>query len=259
MPPTRASLLEDEDEWDEFDTAPAGKKRPSYGGGVSAAKRPAPSAAPSWQDESASWEGIGSDAASWSGGALNPGDIADIKQWVGCTRVGKRIPGTRIVPVKCPFEGALADKAYSSGLLKDTDWFGKSDLLKVCKKQGTPIGFILDLSNTTKYFPGWSPGESGIEYHKKRIPGRTVPERAIMEQCCNMIDEFLQRNPDKHAAIHCTHGLNRTGFLIAYYLMTRADVKRCYKAVKRFETARGTQMDKEYLIEALMDLEDGAY
>eukprot|EP00435_Cladocopium_sp_Y103_P065941 s800_g28.t1 len=65
--------------------------------------------------------------------------------------------------------------------------------------------------------------------------------------------------PDLYVGLHCTHGLNRTGFVVAAYLMTRRDVGHWKDAVAVFEKARGGKMDKAYLFEALQQLEEGKY
>lgn len=189
---------------------------------------------------------------------ISVGDRADIKQWLGCIPVGWNVPGTPLVPVKTPFEGALADRAYAAGMVTDEQWFGKAELLGLCKEQQTPIGLVIDMVNTDKYYTGFSQTE-GIEYHKVRIAGRTVPERRVMEDIFARIDEFVVRRPKKFVAVHCTHGVNRTGFLVAAYLMMRGIVSTRKKAVSRFEKARGMKMDKEYLLEALDMLEAGQY
>uniref|UniRef100_A0A7S1RG26 Tyrosine specific protein phosphatases domain-containing protein n=1 Tax=Alexandrium catenella TaxID=2925 RepID=A0A7S1RG26_ALECA len=189
---------------------------------------------------------------------ISPQDLADIKQWQEASPVGSNVPGTHIVPCKTPFEGPLADKAYAAGLIADEDWFGKDDLVKTSIDQGTPIGLVVDLVNTTKYYTGFDKS-AGIEYKKVRIPGRSVPERSVMEEVFDMIDDFVARKPDKYVAVHCTHGINRTGFLVSAYLMTRAHLPKCGGAVAAFEKARGSKMDKQYLLEALMELEEGKY
>jgi len=142
-------------------------------------------------------------------------------------------------------------------LQTSTDWFGKDELIRAAKEQGTPLGMVLDLVNTTKYYTGFSDDE--IEYYKFAIPGRTVPKRDFIERIMDTIDDFVQRKPGEYVAVHCTHGVNRTGFLVSAYLMTRAHLPQCKKAVKCFEEARGCKMDKVYLIEALQQLEAGLY
>lgn len=199
-------------------------------------------------------------------GWISEPDRADIVQWVGCTPVGDCVPGTPIVPVKTPFEGRLADQAHKDGLITDDDWFSKDDLLKLAEEKGTPIGLVVDLVNTEKYYAGFEEEDSGIEYKKFRIPGRCVPPRKQMEEIFDFIDDFVERKPGDFVAVHCTHGLNRTGFLVALYLMTRGHIPQGLKAVKCFEKARGNtwdglpiKMDKMYLVEALKQLETQGY
>jgi len=192
------------------------------------------------------------------GSFISQQDRADIKYWVECTRVGKVIPGTQIIPCKTPFEGDLADKAYEAGLIADKDWFGKDDLLNLCWERGQSIGLVIDLVYTSKYYTGFDDNPD-IEYQKIKMPGHEVPPRTLVEKIFDIIDDFTARKPDEYIAVHCTHGLNRTGFVVAAYLMTRANIPKCRKAVAAFEKARGRKMDKIYLLEALLQLEEGMF
>lgn len=204
----------------------------------------------SWSD----WKWNG-----WQWGGLSGRDKSDLQEWLQCSNVGARVPGTHIVPCKTPLEGWMADCAYDSGLLQDDMWFGKEDLLQHCRDMGAPVGLVIDLVNTTKYYSGFDESEDGVEYKKVSIPGRMIPERQSVEEIFDFIDEFLSRRPEMFVAIHCTHGVNRTGFVVAAYLMTRGDQPEHGKAVKAFEKARGHKMNKDYLIQALKQLEEGQY
>lgn len=225
-----------------------------------------------WGDEN--WTGMawtasprngygGSSPSSRSGGTspgsrswINEQDTADIIQWQECTKVGTPLPGTSIIPVKTPFEGALQEKAMAAGLITEEDAFTKADLLEMCEENGYPVGAVIDLVNTTKYYKGFS-DEEGIEYHKVPIPGRTVPSIKDVKTIFGIIDEYVKRNPDYYVAIHCTHGVNRTGFFCAAYMLTRTPQGRkmsSQQAVAAFEKARGTPMDKVYLVDTLKDI-----
>eukprot|EP00439_Symbiodinium_sp_Y106_P011559 s1548_g1.t1 len=81
--------------------------------------------------------------------------------------------------------------------------------------------------------------------------------QALMANARPPQQQFMM--PDMFVAIHCTHGVNRTGFVVAAYLMTRGDQPEHGKAVKAFEKARGHKMNKDYLIQALKQLEEGQY
>ncbi|CAJ1366321.1 unnamed protein product [Effrenium voratum] len=215
---------------------------------------PAPQELTRWTSGS-SWR---SDGSQWEDRGISSGDRKDIEQWLECSRVGDNLPGTPLIPCKTPFEGSLARWAYNQGLLPEDQWFGKEDLLHICEEKGTPVGLVIDLVNTSKYYRGFSEFD-GVEYQKVSIPGRQVPDREVVEEIFDTIDDFTFRKPELYVAVHCTHGVNRTGFLLAAYLMTRCDVPGWRDAVEVFETARGSKIDKAYLLEALKRLEEGKY
>lgn len=194
-------------------------------------------------------------AESTMGVTISEQDRADIIQWQGCSKIGKPIPGTLLIPVKTPLEGPLETKAIQDGLIKAEDSFKRTDLVKLLRDEGIEPGLIIDLVNTDKYYKGFSAGE-GIEYRKIKIPGRSVPPPKDVKMVIDIIDEYLKRRPSKnhHVVVHCTHGLNRTGFFCTAYLLLRTTEGRgmsAQQAVEVFEKARGMTMDKQYLIDTL--------
>lgn len=221
-----------------------------------------------WQDTK-QWSGLndmwdapeesgGSSRASWGVRGISDGDKADIIQWQECSKVGSPLPGTCIVPVKTPFEGHLQRRAVEAGLISPEDAFTKADLLRICEEKGTPIGLVIDLVNTDKYYKGFSERDDGIEYRKVPIPGRQVPSIKDVKLVLGIIDEYMKRrSPDRYVAVHCTHGVNRTGFLTSAYMLVRTPEGRkmsSQEAVTAFEAARGVTMDKAYLVDALKDI-----
>eukprot|EP00439_Symbiodinium_sp_Y106_P022006 s3513_g2.t1 len=149
----RRSWNEREEE-DETNEPPAKKRR--------ASESPAPPPA-----ELSRWSSNGSTASttsnqSWSdwkwngwqwgeGRGLSGRDRSDLQEWLQCSNVGARVPGTHIVPCKTPLEGWMADCAYDSGLLQDDMWFGKEDLLQHCRDIGAPVGLVIDLAAPSEF------------------------------------------------------------------------------------------------------------
>jgi len=210
------------------------------------------------EDASASW---GSSNGRWSNSewipedALQTGDRADLLQWRTCSKIGTALPGTFVIPVKTPLEGWLEDLGRKEGVLTPEDSFNRLDLVELCKANGTPLGLVIDLVNTDKYYRGYFPGD-GVEYRKMRVPGRQAPTQKETTPILDAIDDYLERRPSKdlHVAIHCTHGVNRTGFFAAVYLLMRTRAGQTMTSAEArgaFEQARGERMDKDYLIETL--------
>jgi len=146
------------------------------------------------------------------------------------------------------------DAACREELLGNSERFGRRDLLQRCHEQGTPVGFVIDLVNTTKYYEGFL-NDDGVEYKKLWVAGHAVPPQWVLEDAFDIIDEFFAKEPSKYVAVHCTHGVNRTGFFIAMYLMQRGIVRYADEAMAAFQAARGERIDKLVLTRALHRLE----
>ena len=79
----------------------------------------------------------------------------------------------------------------------------------------------MDLTNSNKYYNGARDfAARGVEYLKIREPGHSeVPKRESVTRFCQAVSAFLRSNPQRYVAVHCTHGLNRTGFMIVSLLV----------------------------------------
>ncbi|NWR49447.1 DUS11 phosphatase, partial [Regulus satrapa] len=93
--------------------------------------------------------------------------------------------------------------------------FSPRDLLRKVKERKEELGLIIDLTCTTRYYgpeelPPW------LQYHKLLTAGQQVPSRSTTLRFCQLVTSFLEANShnDKLIGVHCTHGLNRTGYLV---------------------------------------------
>ena len=80
---------------------------------------------------------------------------------------------------------------------------------------------IVDLTFTTKYYNPKYFVDQDIEYQKVFVPGKQVPNSKCVEQFFKVVDKFLEENEEneKLIGVHCTHGLNRTGYMICRYMI----------------------------------------
>ena len=66
-----------------------------------------------------------------------------------------------------------------------------------------------------------------------------------------VVEQFLKEvDVEGLVAVHCAHGLNRTGYLICRYLIQKCGVEP-REAVARFNEARGFPMRREILLHHL--------
>lgn len=113
------------------------------------------------------------------------------------------------------------------------------------------LGLVIDLTNSSRYYDadGWQ--RQGIKYVKIPCRGRgqVPPPEAVTDLCWEMYT-YIQDCPHGMALIHCTHGFNRTGYMIASYLI-RMMSWRVPKALDLFSSLRPPGIYKHYYIRDL--------
>ena len=87
-----------------------------------------------------------------------------------------------------------------------------------------PVGLVVDLTNTTRWYDSKTLTEKDIKYVKINCKGRSeTPNEEQTRTFIQVCSNFIAQNPLLHVGVHCTHGFNRTGFLIAAYLVEKHD------------------------------------
>ena len=138
-------------------------------------------------------------------------------------------------------------------LLEQEQHFTPQDLCRMVQETlDKKVEFVIDFTNTSRYYDFTKLGES-VKYFKVECPGKQIPPRnvytkfhATMEKCLSDI------SPQGVIAVHCTHGVNRTGFVICNYLMNKYGY--CLdEAVKAFDEARGHDIERVEYIQALRE------
>ncbi|TXG72886.1 hypothetical protein EZV62_001465 [Acer yangbiense] len=96
--------------------------------------------------------------------------------------------------------------------------------------------------------------------HQLRVLGRkiqckgrdAVPDNVSVNNFIYEVTQFLsrQKHPRKYILVHCTHGHNRTGYMIVHYLMRTLPIS-VTQAIKMFADARPPGIYKPDYIDAL--------
>ncbi|TKY63429.1 mRNA-capping enzyme [Spatholobus suberectus] len=84
------------------------------------------------------------------------------------------------------------------------------------------LGLVIDLTNTSRYYPVADLKKECIKHVKIQCKGRdSVPDNLSVNQFVYEVTQFLsrQKHSKKYILVHCTHGHNRTGYMIIHYLM----------------------------------------
>ncbi|KAJ8380122.1 hypothetical protein SKAU_G00009000 [Synaphobranchus kaupii] len=167
-------------------------------------------------------------------------------RWMDYQALGKRIPGTRFIAFKVPLKQSLRR------CLPPSEAFGPFDLVHLLEEQKEELGLIIDLTFTTRYYNPTDLPDS-VPYLKIFTAGHHVPSDPNILSFKKAVYRFLQENEknDKLIGVHCTHGLNRTGYLVCRYLI---DVERMVpsEAVTLFNRSRGHPIERQSYLDDLL-------
>lgn len=169
-------------------------------------------------------------------------------RWLDYQAVGKRLQGTRFIAFKVPLKPALNNR------LPDSDVFGPWELLDTMTEENQELGLIIDLTFTTRYYKVQDIPKS-LLCVKIFTAGHEIPSDATILSFKRAVHSFLRDNADndKLIGVHCTHGLNRTGYLICRYLID-VDEMDPEEAIELFNASRGHAIERQNYLE---DLQSG--
>lgn len=158
--------------------------------------------------------------------------------WLDYCPIGQRIPGTRFIAFKVPLKPSLNCQ------VPESHSFGLWELLDVVKSQKQELGLIIDLTFTTRYYQVSDVPQS-CSYVKIFVEGHRIPSDVAILSFKRAVRRFLKENENNNSLIgvHCTHGLNRTGYLICRYLID-VDGLHPSAALELFNTCRGHQIER---------------
>lgn len=170
-------------------------------------------------------------------------------RWLDYRPVGQRLPGTRFIAFKVPLNPDLNRR------VPEPDSFSLWDLLDYMGNQNQELGLIIDLTFTTRYYSLTDVPQS-CSYVKILTEGHRVPSNATILSFKRAVRRFLRENQDndKLIGVHCTHGLNRTGYLVCRYLID-VDGLEAAAALELFNSCRGHRVKRQNYLE---DLQVGA-
>ncbi|XP_015504128.2 RNA/RNP complex-1-interacting phosphatase-like [Parus major] len=167
------------------------------------------------------------------------------ERWTDYIPLGCRMPGTRFIAFKVPLK-----KSFEQNLLPE-ERFSPHDLIRKVKERKEELGLIIDLTYTTRYY-GREELPPTLRYSKILTMGREIPNRRTILRFNYLVKKFLTDNKDndKLIGVHCTHGLNRTGYLVCRYLIDVEGMEP-NAAIELFNKSRGHPMERPNYIQDL--------
>lgn len=84
------------------------------------------------------------------------------------------------------------------------------------------IGLWIDLTNTDRYYDRKVVQNQDCIYKKINCLGHgKVPSQEDMTKFISIVHNFIVNSPHEIIVVHCTHGFNRTGFMIISFLVEK--------------------------------------
>lgn len=187
-------------------------------------------------------------------GGGNKGGNTIPDRWLNYDAVGRDVEGSRFVPFKTPLDARFFENRPE---MHGDDYFDVNTMIQFAKQAQKRIGLVIDLTNTDRYYTKSEWKDHDIQYQKINCPGHEVSQREdIVEQFFELVDNYISENPDDSLiGVHCTHGLNRTGYLICRYLIDRMGWTAA-KAISQFEYNRGHPIERGHYKKGLYEAEE---
>ncbi|NWY77153.1 DUS11 phosphatase, partial [Erithacus rubecula] len=166
-------------------------------------------------------------------------------RWTEYIPLGCRMPGTRFVAFKVPLQ-----ESFHRNLLPE-ERFSPHDLIRKVEERQEELGLIIDLTCTTRYY-GQEELPPTLRYYKILTMGHQIPNRKTIMRFKYIVKKFLTANKDndKLIGVHCTHGLNRTGYLVCRYLI-EVEGMEPNAAIELFNKCRGHPIERTNYIQDL--------
>eukprot|EP00884_Botryococcus_braunii_P019053 jgi/Botrbrau1/5831/Bobra.0366s0013.1 len=138
--------------------------------------------------------------------------------WLDCPRMGSCLENPwrlMIVPMKVPLSSRF------DSVVPERSRFQPSDVKKEMERRRTPLGLVVDLTNSFRYYKPEDWEKIGVGYYKIRCRGHgEVPSPENVNDFMEVISNW---DPacGHYIAVHCTHGFNRTGYMIVNLLVRK--------------------------------------
>ncbi|KAM3182878.1 hypothetical protein ACTXT7_011458 [Hymenolepis weldensis] len=170
-------------------------------------------------------------------------------RWLDYAPLGLPIHGTPLLPVKLPIP-----KEKSQNIPRNC-WFTDNDLLNYCLDQNRPLNAIIDLTFTNYYDPKLFTLRD-VQHKKIFTEGNVIPSESTVNQFIEHVKSLVEQSPEGLIAIHCTHGINRTGYLICRYLIDILGWSPG-RALSEFTKARGYAIERDNYVTDLLSRRKG--
>ncbi|XP_063703716.1 mRNA-capping enzyme-like [Culicoides brevitarsis] len=169
------------------------------------------------------------------------------ERWLYCPRKSDSLIADKFLAFKTP----LCDR-FSSKMPEEC-LFTPKMLLQIMKSYKVKLGLWIDLTNTNRFYDRSEVETNDCKYIKLTCRGHgETPSPEQTRSFIEIVDDFIRDHPLETIGVHCTHGFNRTGFLIVSYMVEKMDCS-VVAALYAFQQARPPGIYKSDYIKELLN------
>uniref|UniRef100_A0A2A4JQW3 mRNA-capping enzyme n=1 Tax=Heliothis virescens TaxID=7102 RepID=A0A2A4JQW3_HELVI len=173
----------------------------------------------------------------------DPGPIPN--RWLRCPRKATGLVADKFMAFKTPLGSQFNDK------VPEENRFTPSMLFVYMKSMKIQLGLWIDLTNTSRFYNKAEVEEAGCKYVKMQCRGHgETPSPEQTREFINLVARFISQKPLEYIGVHCTHGFNRTGFLLVSYMVEHLDCS-VQAAINEFARMRPPGIYKQDYLQEL--------
>ncbi len=157
------------------------------------------------------------------GGGAGGGGPPIPNRWLKCPRKSETLIAGKFLALKTPLDQRYDAQVPPQAL------FYPSMVFSSMRSYRVKIGLWIDLTNTDRFYDRRlveeaDGGNGSCRYLKINCRGHgETPSEDQVNKFVMECNRFIKQNPMDVIAVHCTHGFNRTGFLISAFLIQTED------------------------------------
>ncbi|KAL0274461.1 UNVERIFIED_CONTAM: hypothetical protein PYX00_006877 [Menopon gallinae] len=170
------------------------------------------------------------------------------RHWTRSPKIASELVAGKFLPFKNPLNEDFNPVPQER--------FEVSSVFDHAQENGMNIGLWIDLTMANDRYDADDVRRRGCRYYKLPLNGgRQVPQGCI-DSFIRVCSKYIETNPDGVIGVHCTHGLNRTGFMIISY-MVMVDNWAVTEAIGEFARIRPPGIRRKNYIHDLCDRFNG--
>ena len=125
------------------------------------------------------------------------------------------------------------------------------------KSRNLKMGMVIDLTKSGRFYKRDELEKQGVLYKKLACAGhQATPTPDQVQIFISVCKHFWSQHPNEIIGVHCTHGFNRTGYMIAAFLVEQEGCQ-VEAAIKQFAKARPPGILKAHYLDDLCQRFDG--